>query len=286
MASDYYGQTANIIYDEASNSVITIHPGGSRYSNSAGNDAAAAIAKAKATIEKSYTNVGSINVTQEAGAFDRLAAETKAANDAARAERIAAGPPAEVNTYDGTSTYTGGAIQKGQKASVKEIMDIGGVDFRTASDLVTTGSNTDTRDWNAIMNSGLVGQDLVDNIRTATNEMYGGVTVRNGVNGMGFYAGNGVALSTITNGQSIEKIRDKALKYGVTDVWYNTDWQGQSDTFVASQQPVLAEQQAIVSNPNSTAAQVAAATNEITFIQNKIKGYQASTEKMIDVRFR
>ncbi len=282
MAYDYYGQTANIIYDKASNSVITIHPGGSRHSTSAGNDAAAAVAKAKANIEKSYTNVGSINVTQEEGAFDRLAAETKAANDAARAERIAAGPPAEVNTYDGTSTYTGGTIPKGRTPSVKEIMDIGGVDFNTASELVTTGSNTDTRDWNSIMNSGLVGQDLVDNIRAATNKMYGGVTVRNGPSGMAFYAGNGVALSTITNGMSIEKIRDKALKYGVTDDWYNTDWQGQSDSYVASLQPAIAEQQYIISNPNSTEEQVSAATQQITKLQNQVEGSKATAAKMIE----
>ena len=109
MAIDYKGQTANIIYDEASNQVITIHPGGARQSTTAGSDPAATIARAQSNINKSYTNVGNINVTQESGASDRLAAESEVANAAARAKSAAAGPsiPPKLSVSSEYSQYVG-----------------------------------------------------------------------------------------------------------------------------------------------------------------------------------
>lgn len=60
------------------------------------------------------------------------------------------------------------------RPSIKEFMDLTGVNFLTASDLIygVIGSNTDIRNWSVILSE----QDPVTALRKATGEQYGLVT--------------------------------------------------------------------------------------------------------------
>ncbi len=117
------------------------------------------------------------------------------------------------------------------KPGIKELMDATGMDFLQASNLLygIIGSNKDTRDWNAIMNTST--GNISQAARDATAQMYGGYRlVTTFVDGryMTFIiAGTGVLLTSGATANTAEEAKSLSTQRFGELGFYNRDAQGQ-----------------------------------------------------------
>lgn len=115
------------------------------------------------TLNANMSTISSIN-NSPAGYVTNIAVDTStaAASSFSQALTVAQTPKSWLTTTQASLA---------QRPSIKEFMDLTGAEFLDASELIygVIGSNTDVRDWSAVMASA----DPITAARQATNQMYG-----------------------------------------------------------------------------------------------------------------
>ena len=153
-----------------------------------------------------------------------------------------------------TFSSTGGA----QKPNIKELMDATGIDFKTASEVLygVVGSNTDTRNWNAILSGATSGADVITNARAATGAMYGGVTPQLVDGALHLVGGNGTVLRGI-DPKNTNRFQKELNTFGVGDTNWGNTLATQFDAYRTSQTEAQADFQYIINDPTATAQEKA-----------------------------
>ena len=150
------------------------------------------------------------------------------------------------------------------KPDLKELMDATGVDFSTASDLLygSVGSNTDTRNWNAILSGATSGAEIIARTRAATNAMHGGVTVKDVNGSLMLVGGNGTVLRGAGTGPT--QISHNLSTYGVSDSsWVNGVTTSYNQTIQTANEAQTVYQ-GIIADPASTPKERAQAQEDLT----------------------
>jgi hypothetical protein len=145
-------------------------------------------------------------------------------SEANTASSTSASPPVQAPALT-THTWTSG------KPSIKELMDAAGIPFLEASHILygSIGSNADSRDWNAIMNTGT--DNIVATAKQATAQMYGGYRIVTTSSGNGYtsyiISGTGILLTSAGRATTAEAARAQASASFANMGFYSLNAQGQ-----------------------------------------------------------